>query len=63
MQEITASVHRKINLGNYENSDFMFSVKVQVLDGTDLAAEIKKLNETLELLANEKEKKIRAEKK
>ena len=59
MQEITASGKRKINTGKYESADIMFSLKKQVLDGTDLGPEMKKLYQEIEFLLDQKEKEIR----
>lgn len=41
----------------------MVSVKVQVLDGADLSAELSKLDGKVEAFLNEKEKRIREAKK
>ena len=59
MQEITASLRRKINLGNYESTDIMFSLKKQILDEKELGPEMEKLYQEIEFLLDRKEKEIR----
>ncbi len=61
MQEITVSMRRKINMGNYESQDIMISLKKQILDTgeTDLNPEINKLFQDIEFTLNQKEKEIR----
>ena len=59
MQEITISGRRKINTGNYQNTEIMYSLKKQVLDGTELGPEMQKLSEDLEFILDQKEKQIR----
>ena len=59
MQEITASQKRKINTGNYQNTEIMYCLKKQVLDGTDLGPEIEQLNIDIEFQLDRKEKEIR----
>lgn len=59
MQEVVASQKRKINTGNYESIDIMYSLKRQVPDGTDLGPEIEKLSLDIEFALDRKEKEIR----
>ena len=59
MQEITVSQKRRINTGNYQSTEIMYSLKKQVLDGTDLGPEMDKLTEEAEFILDKKEKEIR----
>ncbi|KKM77289.1 hypothetical protein LCGC14_1371660 [marine sediment metagenome] len=59
MQEITVSSKRKINTGNYQNTEIMYSLKKQVLDGTEPGPEMQKLSEEIEFILDKKEKQIR----
>ena len=59
MQEITASQKRRINTGNYQSTEIMYSLKKQVLDGTELGPEMDKLTQEAEYILDKKEKEIR----
>ena len=59
MQEITVSQKRRINTGNYQSTEIMYSLKKQVLDGTDLGPEMDKLTQEAEYILDKKEKEIR----
>ena len=59
MQEITVSQKRRINVGNYQSTEIMVSLKKQVLDGTDLGPEMEKLTQEAEYILDRKEKEIR----
>ncbi len=59
MQEITVSQKRRINTGNYQSTEIMYSVKKQVLDGAELGKEMNTLTEEIEYVLDKKEKEIR----
>lgn len=59
MQEVVASQKRKINTRKYENIEIMFSLKRQVLDGTELGPEMEKLSKEIQTILDQKEKEIR----
>ncbi len=59
MQEIVVSQKRRINTGNYQSTEIMYSVKKQVLDGTDIGKEMDKLTQEIEYILDRKEKEIR----
>lgn len=59
MQEITVSQKRRINTGNYQSTEIMYSVKKQILDGTEIGKEMNKLTEEIEFILDKKEKEIR----
>ena len=59
MQEITVSQKRRINTGNYQSTEIMYSVKKQVLDGAELGKEMNTLTEEIEFILDRKEKEIR----
>ncbi len=59
MQEVVVSQKRRINTGNYQSTEIMYSVKRQVLDGTDLGKEMDNLTQEIEYILDKKEKEIR----
>ena len=59
MQEITSSQKRRINTGNYQSTEIMYTVKKQVLDGAELGPEMDKLTQEIEFILDKKEKEIR----
>ncbi len=59
MEEIVVTQKRRINTGNYQSTEIMYSLKKQVLDGTELGPEMDKLTQEIEFILDRKEKEIR----
>ena len=59
MQEVVVSQKRRINVGNYQSTEIMYSVKKQILDGAELGKEMNTLTEEIEYVLDRKEKEIR----
>ncbi len=59
MQEVTVSQKRRINTGNYQSTEIMYSIKKQVLDATPLDLEMQNLSKEIETRLDKQEKEIR----